>query len=154
MCLYSRDTVVQVWCAKTGSSLESLRGHTNTVTCASLLSAEDSRNLFAALVGAGNQEKSPRLAITGSSDCCLKLWNIETGSALRSIYTFSGITSMCYLPNPQFCVIGSEGGKLEIFTFLEESANPIFSVKPFDSSITAIKVILKCLYILPKSFLY
>lgn len=140
----SRDTLVQVWCAKTGSSLNNLRGHTNTVTCASLLTAEQSRNLSASLSGTTSEEAGPRLALTGSSDCCLKLWNIDSGTALCSIYTFSGVTALCYLPDQQYCVIGSEGGKLEVYTFLEENTNPLFSIKTFDSSVSSIKVFISC----------
>lgn len=132
--------MVQVWCAKTGSSLNNLRGHTNTVTCVSLLTAEESQGLNTSLSGTISEETGPRLALTGSSDCYLKLWNIDNGTALRSIYTFNGVTSLCYLPVQQYCVIGSEGGKVEIFTFLEENTNPLFSIKTFDSAVSSIKV--------------
>lgn len=136
----SRDTLVQVWCAKTGSALMNLRGHTNTVTCVSLLSAEDSKHLNVALSGTSCDDAGPRMAVTGSLDCCLKLWNIENGSALRSIYTFSGVTALCYLPAQNCCVVGSEGGKLETYAFLEENTNPLFSIKTFENSVSHIKV--------------
>ncbi|KAI9560321.1 hypothetical protein GHT06_014338 [Daphnia sinensis] len=136
----SRDTLVQVWCATTGSALMDLRGHTNTVTCVSLLSVEDSKHLNAELSGSISEDTGPRLALTGSLDCCIKLWNIENGSALRSIYTFSGVTALCYLPLHSCCVVGSEGGKLETYTFLEENTNPRFSIKTFENSISHIKL--------------
>ena len=133
--------MVQVWCAKTGSSLINLRGHTNTVTSVSLQSAEDSKTLNALLCGTTSEDATgPRLALTGSLDCCLKLWNIENGTALRSIYTFSGITALCYLPAQQYCIVGSEGGKLEVYTFHEENTNPLFSIKTFESAVSSIKV--------------
>lgn len=119
-----------------------LRGHTNTVTCVSLITAEDSKTLNALLSGNTNEETTgPRLALTGSSDCYLKLWNIENGTALRSIYTFSGVTALCYLPAQQYCIVGSEGGKLEVYTFLEESVNPLSSIKTFESAVSSIKVV-------------
>jgi WD40 repeat protein len=133
--------LVQLWCAKTGSSLMNLRGHTNTVTCVSLLSAEESKNLGAALSGIVGEERGPRLAFSSSSDCCLKLWNLENGSALRSIYTFNPVTAHCYLPAQQYCVVGSEGGKLEIYSFLEENTHALFSIKTFESSVSYIKVV-------------
>ncbi|XP_045035104.1 LOW QUALITY PROTEIN: lissencephaly-1 homolog [Daphnia magna] len=136
----SRDTLVQVWCATTGSALMDLRGHTNTVTCVSLLSVEDSKHLNAELSGSISEDTGPRLALTGSLDCCIKLWNIENGSALRSIYTFSGVTALCYSPSHSCCVVGSEGGKLETYTFLEESTNPRFSIKTFEDSVSHIKL--------------
>lgn len=135
--------MVQVWCAKTGSALMDLRGHTNTVTCVCLLSAEESKNLCAVLSGTTGEEAGPRLALSSSSDCCLKLWNLENGSALRSIYTFSAVTALCYLPAQQCCVVGSEGGKLEIYSFLEENTHAVFSIKTFESSVSYIKVIVK-----------
>ncbi|XP_046464232.1 kinesin-like protein KIF21A [Daphnia pulex] len=136
----SRDTLVQVWCAKTGSALMDLRGHTNTVTCVCLLSAEESKNLCAVLSGTTGEEAGPRLALSSSSDCCLKLWNLENGSALRSIYTFSAVTALCYLPAQQCCVVGSEGGKLEIYSFLEENTHAVFSIKTFESSVSYVKL--------------
>lgn len=132
--------MVQVWCAKTGSSVNNLRGHTNTVTCTSLLSTEASKILNSVLSGTISEETGPRLLISGSSDCCLKLWSVDKGSALRSIYTFSGVTALCYLSAQQYCVVGSEGGKLEIYTFAEENTNPIFSFKAFEGPVSSIKV--------------
>lgn len=122
-----------------------LRGHTNTVTCVCLLSAEQSQELCSSLSVAVDQEtlQSPRLALSASSDCDLKLWNMETGSALKSIYTFSGVTALCYLPEQQYCVIGSEGGKLEVYSFLEDQTNPIVSNTGFDGAVSSIKVLKK-----------
>jgi WD40 repeat protein len=107
------------------------------------LSAEESKNLCAVPPGIVDEEGSPRLALSGSSDCCLKLWNLENGSALRSIYTFNPVTALCYLPANQYCVVGSEGGKLEIYSFLEESTHALFSIKTFESSVSYIKVVAK-----------
>lgn len=130
--------MVQVWDAKTGSSLMNLRGHSNTITCAQLLTAEESQSLAKDVLDV----PTTRLALTGSSDCCLKLWDIENGTALRSIYTYSGVTALCYLPDQQRCVIGSEGGKLEMYSLHEEehSANPLFSLKTFEERVTGIKL--------------
>jgi len=136
--------LVQVWDAKSGAALMNLRGHTNTVTCVRLLSARQSQELNSSLSGsaaADNETHSPRLALSASSDCCLKLWNMATGSALSSIYTYSGVTALCYLPEQQYCVIGSEGGKLEVYNFLEEDANPIDSQTAFEGGVSSIKVL-------------
>ena len=132
--------MVQVWDAKSGSPLMNLRGHSNTVTCAQLLTAEESQELITQ--SALNVPPTSRLALTGSSDCCLKLWDIGTGKALRSIYTYSGVTALCYLPSQQRCVIGSEGGKLELYSLNEEeqSTNPLFSLKTFEGPVSSIKL--------------
>lgn len=114
-----------------------LRGHSNTVTCVQLLSTKESQELGALLA----EPSTSRLALTASSDCCLKLWDIEKGTTLRSIYTYSGVTALCYLPAQQYCAIGSEGGKLEVYTLHgEEHTNPIFSVKTFEGPVTSIKL--------------
>lgn len=138
--IYSHDTLVQVWDAKTGLPLMNLRGHTNTVTCVQLLSAQESQDLTVVLA-LEDLPNSPRLALTASADCCLKLWDVEKGTALRSIYTFSGVTALCYLPTFQHCAIGSEGGKLEIYTLHgEDHMNPVCSLKTFDGPVTSIKL--------------
>ena len=123
-----------------------LRGHTSTVTCVSLLSNEQSKILSHELYGTIDQEKNVRLVLTGSLDCCLKLWNIENGTALRSIYTFSGITALRYLPSHRYCILGSEGGKLEMYAFHEDAANPLYSLKTFENSVSSIQVSYKFLY--------
>jgi len=140
---HSRDTLVQVWDAKSGHALMNLRGHTNTVTCVRLLSAQQSQALTSSLSGSDpteNETHSSRLVLSASSDCCLKLWNMETGSALSSIYTFSGVAALCYLPEQQYCVIGSEGGKLEVYNFLEEDTNPLDSQTAFEGGVSSMKV--------------
>lgn len=117
-----------------------LRGHTNAITCVSLLTAQQSKELYSQMVENDNEEASPRLVISTSVDCCIKLWNIEDGSVLRSIYTFSGITALCYLPTLNSCVIGSEGGKLEVYSLLSEHVHPVASHRAFEGPVSSIKV--------------
>jgi len=83
---------------------------------------------------------SPRLALSASTDCCLKLWNITDGTILTSIYTYSGITAMCYCPFNQSCIIGSEGGKLEVYSLSKDQPNPLASQRAFDGPVSSIKV--------------
>jgi len=134
----SRDTLVQVWDAKDGAPIQSLRGHSNTVTCVSLLSMTESSNLTSLLSGT---ESSSRLGLSASLDCCLKLWNITDGTMLSSIYTFSGITAMCYYPLNHSCLIGSEGGKLEAYSLSDEQPNPLISHRAFDGPVSSIKLV-------------
>lgn len=132
-----------MWDAKTGCALKSLRGHTNSVTCVGLISLSDSHKLADSLRGNGNEcsTDNSQLALSASFDCCLKLWNIENGNNIRSIYTFNSITALCYLPNQlDQCIIGTEGGKLEVYSFIEEHSSPLVSIKPFDGPVSSIKV--------------
>ena len=59
---------------------------------------------------------------------------------LSSIYTFSGITAMCYYPLNHSCLIGSEGGKLEAYSLSDEQPNPLISHRAFDGPVSSIKV--------------
>lgn len=83
---------------------------------------------------------SPRLALSASSDCCFKLWNILDGTMLTSVYTFSGITAMCYYPLNHSCIVGSEGGKLEVYKLFSEQMSPLISYRAFDGAVSSIKV--------------
>ena len=83
---------------------------------------------------------SPRLALSASSDCCFKLWNILDGTMLTSVYTFSGITAMCYYPRNHSCIVGSEGGKLEVYKLFSEQMSPLISYRAFDGAVSSIKV--------------
>lgn len=141
----SRDTLVQVWDAKTGSPFQNLRGHSNSITCVSLLSTTESHDLVALLSenaeNSYGNDISPRLALSASMDCCFKLWNIIDGSMLTSTYTYSSITAMCYFPYSHSCIIGSEGGKLEVYSFFsDEQPNPLISLRAFDGPVSMIKL--------------
>jgi hypothetical protein len=37
--------------------------------------------------------------VSGSKDCCIKVWNLELGLQLKSIYTFNTITRLQLLPH-------------------------------------------------------
>lgn len=117
-----------------------LRGHTNAITCVCLLNGQQSEELHSQLVESEKEEENPRLVISTSADCCIKLWNIKDGSALRSIYTFSGITALCYLPSSNSAAIGSEGGKLEVYSLLREQVHPLASHRAFEGPLSSIKV--------------
>jgi len=138
----SRDTLVQVWDADTGNPFQSLRGHSNGITCVSLLSATESRDLMALVNENGcSNDTGPRLALSAAMDCCFKLWNIIDGTMLSSVYTYSGITAMCYFPSNHACIIGSEGGKLEVYSFFtDEQPNPLVSLRAFDGPVSKIEL--------------
>ena len=106
-----------------------------------LLSVAQSQELGGHLdLAIGENAISPRLAITSSLDCCLKLWNIDSGSTVASIYTYSSITAVCYVPAHLCCIVGSEGGKLEVYSFNSQQNNPLYSIHAFDEAVSSIKV--------------
>jgi hypothetical protein len=37
--------------------------------------------------------------VSGSKDCCIKVWNLDLGLQLKSIYTFNTITRLQLLPH-------------------------------------------------------
>ena len=79
----SRDTTVKVW-SLTGDLVHSLRGHTGPVTGVRLLSREDNVRLAAALGLSEETKETPAgLAVSASQDCCLKVWNLESGQCVR-----------------------------------------------------------------------
>ena len=136
---------LQVRDVATGRLLRDLRGHSNGVTAAVLLSAADSLDLAGRVPSlAGRPAESVRLAVTGSLDCCLKLWNVSDGAAAASIYTYGGITAVAYAAAGRCCLVGHESGKLEAYTFCVDdgvpATHPLYSINAFDDAISSIRV--------------
>ncbi|KAG1678846.1 WD repeat-containing protein pop2 [Nymphon striatum] len=71
----SRDTTVKIWNTADGEEINNLRGHTGAVSSVILLSAEDSKHYLSELP-IPPEEKTHRLAITGSTDCSVRVWSI------------------------------------------------------------------------------
>jgi WD40 repeat protein len=167
----SADTTVKLWDVATGAELRSFGGHLNAVTVVILLDQYDSAKLVSIVADAqedrdeGNilynatekrdnvghsealnesQVKMQQVVISASLDCCIKIWMIETGECIKSIYTFNPLTSLAYLPSSfgleNLLVSGSAGGKIEVRN-LTESA-PVVSMLSHSDAITSI--ILDC----------
>ena len=63
--------------------------------------------------------------MSGSQDCSLKIWNIETGTLISSTYTYNPISRLEILPldrenEKAGAVSGTDGGKLEVFQFKDK----------------------------------
>ncbi|XP_075248486.1 uncharacterized protein LOC142341434 isoform X2 [Convolutriloba macropyga] len=144
----SRDTMVKVWCLKTGEEIRTLLGHSGTVTCVKILpSSLEIRQVLAQLSnGEGSENQLERCCLTASTDCCIKLWNYLSGEMFKSIYTFGSVSSLCWVSAiPRMIssvntsiISGSESGKLQIWDVVE--ANEVMSHKCHEESINKIEV--------------
>ncbi|XP_054707930.1 myosin heavy chain kinase B-like [Uloborus diversus] len=129
----SGDTTVKVWSVEEKKEICSFAGHTNAVTSIILLTKKQSENLCSKL----NLPNS-RIAVSASLDCHVKLWSVDLGQEVLSLYTFNGITSIGYLESEHCVVVGTEGGKLEVWNL--ESSKAIHSVRAHEDSISDLKV--------------
>jgi len=106
----SRDTTVKIWSIATGALIHSLRGHTGAVTGVKILKNCD------------NLRKSldwPDLKLCGvsvGSDCSIKVWDLDRGEMVKSYYTYNGITCLELVPNSLVSIIGTDGGKVEVYS--------------------------------------
>ncbi|XP_070560370.1 uncharacterized protein [Ptychodera flava] len=123
----SRDTTVKVWDGETGLELCSLGGHTATVTVVRLLSNDEGQRIDILTEDLDDDENS-RIAISGSLDCSIKVWNITEGHLLKSIYAYNPLQCLVYLSYDGSILSGSDGGKLELWDMVRgESLHSIIS---------------------------
>jgi len=111
---------VQVWSLERGTLLHSLRGHTGSVTSVRLLPHFKLNSKYDAC---GEEKPSSAewvpVAVSGSQDCSLRVWNLTSGCLVSSTYTYNPITRLILLPVGQKeeigAISGTDGGKLELF---------------------------------------
>uniref|UniRef100_W5L9T3 Si:ch211-154o6.3 n=1 Tax=Astyanax mexicanus TaxID=7994 RepID=W5L9T3_ASTMX len=89
----SRDTTVKVWHVPTATEQRNLGGHSGGVTCLCVPPAEYCRRVASALC-LGEKE---RLVLSGSTDCCVRIWTLSSGQCVKSIYTFNTVTSLSFI---------------------------------------------------------
>ncbi|KFM78582.1 F-box/WD repeat-containing protein pof1, partial [Stegodyphus mimosarum] len=130
----SADTTIKVWNVHGGKEVSSFAGHSDVVTSIVLLNARHSQKLSTLL----KWGQVLRIVVTASSDCHIKLWSLLNGKELLSMYTYNGITSMDYFPCELGMIIGTDGGKLELWDIV--SAKVISSVCAHEASVSGIKV--------------
>ena len=125
-----RDTTLLAWrMEEPDKHLSSLRGHTGTVSAVALLQASANAAL-------GKKEASA-LAVSGSSDCSLKVWDVLAGRMVKSVYTYNGIKCLAMLDH-LLVLTGTDGGKLEAFDLA--SGRRAFSVRAHEDAVTAVSV--------------
>ncbi|TRY84986.1 hypothetical protein DNTS_028860 [Danionella cerebrum] len=95
----SRDTTVKVWHVPTATEQRNLGGHSGGITCLSAPPPEYCRRMARAL----DLPDKERFVL---SQC------------VNSIYTFSAVSSMCFVPEGEgFVVTGSDAGKLQVWSW-------------------------------------
>ncbi|KAM3873254.1 WD repeat-containing protein 91 homolog [Diretmus argenteus] len=110
----SRDTTVKVWHVPTATEQKNLGGHSGGVTCLSAPPPEYCRRLAWAL----SLSDKERFILSGSADCCVKIWALSTGQCVKSIYTFNAVTALCFVPEHDgFIITGSDGGKVQAWSW-------------------------------------
>ncbi|XP_038074816.1 WD repeat-containing protein wdr-5.2-like [Patiria miniata] len=130
----SRDTMVKYWDLDKGTELRSLGGHSGTVTSVILLSTEESTQLASQFDVPAND----RIAVTGSKDCHIKVWSLETGQAVHSVYTYNPVECLGYISDRALIVSGSDGGKVELWDM--KTGSSVFSTLGHDDAVTCIQV--------------
>uniref|UniRef100_A0A131YLL8 Wd40 domain protein n=1 Tax=Rhipicephalus appendiculatus TaxID=34631 RepID=A0A131YLL8_RHIAP len=130
----SDDTTLRVWSVQAGRELCSLRGHTASVNAVLLLSSEQTESLCYRM----GRPPTYRLAVSGSSDACLNMWLALEGKLLKSMYTYNAITALAVITDDCHIVVGTEGGKLEVWDVAKGS--PLSSVIGHDGIIMSIQV--------------
>ncbi|GFQ72717.1 WD_REPEATS_REGION domain-containing protein [Trichonephila clavata] len=130
----SGDTTVKVWDVEEGKEISNFAGHNAAVTSVILLSSTESEALRSKL----NCCQASRIAASASYDCHIRLWSVLDGFEILSMYTFNSIICMGYLKNQMYVVVGTEGGKLEVWDL--HLAKLIHFVYAHDSSVSSLKI--------------
>ena len=88
----------QVWSAVTGELVQSMRGHSGSVTGVRVLDTAGG--------GAGAR------VVSASSDCSVRVWSVEAGQCEASLYTYNTVTRLELLPDIPASVTTTDGGKI------------------------------------------
>lgn len=113
----SRDTTVKVWHVPTATEQRNLGGHSGGVTCVNTPPAEYCRKLASAL----HLSETERFILSGSTDCCVRIWTLSSGPCVKSIYTYNAVTSLCFIAERDgYIVTGSDAGKLQVWDWLSQ----------------------------------
>ncbi|XP_055930904.1 POC1 centriolar protein homolog [Argiope bruennichi] len=130
----SGDTTVKVWNVEDKKEISNFAGHNAAVTSVILLSSEESETLRSKL----NCFQTSRIAVSASYDCHIRLWSVLDGHEILSMYTFNSIMCMDYLKDHNYVVVGTEGGKLEVWDL--HLAKLVHFVYAHDSSVSSLKI--------------
>ncbi|KAK0132728.1 putative E3 ubiquitin ligase complex SCF subunit sconB [Merluccius polli] len=131
----SRDTTVKVWHVPTATEQRNLGGHSGGVTCLSAPPPEYCRKLARSL----SLSEKDRFILSGSADCCVKIWSLNTGQCVKSIYTFNAVTALCFVPEGHgYIITGSDGGKVQGWSWL--TLENCQSINAHQEAVTSIQV--------------
>ncbi|XP_065890041.1 F-box/WD repeat-containing protein 7-like isoform X2 [Dysidea avara] len=134
----SRDTSVKLWSLTTFEMLHHMGGHTGVVTSVRLVSEQVhlSSTSHSDVVADSSKVEMMLVGLSGSLDCSIKVWNLDSGGLVRSIYVFSPITCMDYCDNK--IVIGTEGGKVDVWDL--SAGRHLYTARNPDRAVTCVKV--------------
>ncbi|XP_039973481.1 probable E3 ubiquitin ligase complex SCF subunit sconB isoform X2 [Xiphias gladius] len=130
----SRDTTVKVWHVPTATEQKNLGGHTGGVTCLSAPPPEFCKRLAGSLSLSGKE----RFILSGSADCYVKIWALNIGQCVKSIYTFNAVTALCFVPEEDgYIITGSDGGKVQAWSW--HSFENCQSINAHQEAVTSIQ---------------
>ncbi|XP_068426318.1 lissencephaly-1 homolog A [Clinocottus analis] len=110
----SRDTTVKVWHVPTATEQKNLGGHSGGVTCLSAPPPEYCKRLARSL----SLSDKERFILSGSADCCVKIWALSIGQCVKSLYTFNAVTALCFAAEEDgYIITGSDGGKVQAWSW-------------------------------------
>ncbi|KAG7277915.1 hypothetical protein CRUP_004694, partial [Coryphaenoides rupestris] len=133
----TRDTTVKVWHVPTATEQRNLGGHSGGVTCLCAPPPEYCRKLAHTL----SLSEKGRLILSGSADCCVKIWSLNTGQCVKSIYTFNAGWSWLTLENCQSVnahqeAVTSIQGDVCVWENLCSERDPLRLLHHWDSRVT------------------
>ncbi|CAL8340664.1 unnamed protein product [Gadus morhua 'NCC'] len=130
----SRDTTVKVWHVPTATEQRNLGGHSGGVTCLSAPPPEYCGKLARTL----SLSEKERFILSGSADCCVKIWSLSTGQCVKSIYTFNAVTALCFVPEGHgYIISGSDGGKVQGWSW--QTLESCQSINAHQGAVTSIQ---------------
>uniref|UniRef100_A0A8C4T922 F-box/WD repeat-containing protein 7-like n=1 Tax=Erpetoichthys calabaricus TaxID=27687 RepID=A0A8C4T922_ERPCA len=129
----SRDTTLKVWHVPTMSEEKNLGGHTGGVTCLTVLPKDYCKILANSL----DMNSTEKFVVSGSVDCSLIVWALSTGHSVQSIYTFSAVSALCFLPHKEMIASGSDGGKIDVWDLI--SKDHIQSLRAHDDLVSTLQ---------------
>ena len=53
-----------------------------------------------------------RLLVSSGLDCSVRVWSLETGECIRSVYTYNGVTRLELSAHHSASITATDGGKL------------------------------------------
>ncbi|KAL0984708.1 hypothetical protein UPYG_G00145680 [Umbra pygmaea] len=130
----SRDTTIKVWHVPTATEQRNLGGHTGGVTCLAVPPSEYCRRLACDL-SLGEKEW---FILSGSADCCVKIWALSTGQCVKSVYTFNAVTALCFVPEGHgYIITGSDGGKVQAWSW--QTMENCQSINAHEEAVTSLQ---------------
>lgn len=132
----SRDTTIRSWNLKNFEEIHIFGGHTGSVSCVNLLTPTQSKKIGESMF---SDNLKCLYMLSGSFDCTFKIWQLQSGKMMKSVYTYNPVTQLAYFDKEEMFVTVSDGGKLDLWNIT--SAENIYSGRIHDGeAITGLKI--------------